>query len=291
MPYNALQFLTGIGRGIRSGRDRQHQYDREEFMNDMQRQQLDLERAGQKQRGDLGNRELELRGMGLEQEGEAQDAANAARMREEEYRNRVFSSSQEDITGGHGFNIDLGGQHYNLPGRLATLEALMPGYREQIDQQGATARNAADIQARVAHPEVYGGSGRTPMTPAEARMKLITDIWGPASLGEAPGSTRSKYDEALRASQESMPELFGHPVPTATEHTLDTLQKDPRAQTREGAKAMLEDMRKTEPGLFRELDLDKISDYIGNLPRGTTSTRKIPPDEMRMNMSRPSFIK
>jgi hypothetical protein len=88
-----------------------------------------------------------------------------------------------------------------------------------------------------------------------------------------------------------MPELFGHPVPTATEHTLDMLQKDPRAQTREAAKAMLEDMRKTEPGLFRELDLDKISDYIGNLPRGTTSTRKIPPDEMRMNMSRPSFIK
>jgi thymidylate synthase ThyX len=88
-----------------------------------------------------------------------------------------------------------------------------------------------------------------------------------------------------------MPKLFGAAEPTATEHTLDMMSKDPRAQTREGAKAMLEDMRRTKPNLFNELDLDKLSDYIGNLPRGTTSTRKIPPDEMRMNMSRPSFIK
>jgi hypothetical protein len=255
MSYNALQLLYGIGRGIRGGIDRSQEYSRQAFLDDLQKQQVDLERSGQKQRGEIADREA---GQRDKQFGLDQSKFDEAK--------REYEASQQDITGGEGITIPIGDQKLHLPGRLNVLDAMNPVFREMIQQQGETGRAGRELDFRLKHPEAFGGSKR-PMTPDEWKAKLLLDITGQPSLGDQPGAVTNTFNEALALGQKNMPGLYGEPPEDPTVTFLKKALLDPRSETRDGRKAMVKDLMDMQPDLWAKVDKQTLQQWMNNGPR------------------------
>jgi hypothetical protein len=265
MPNKALSFFAGLGQGIQGARQQQKERTRQDYLDSLQERQVAQgERTGAANI-EQGNRQAAVQERGATvNEGQLQLG-----------RDQFLEDTSEVAPGG--FTVMIGGSPIRLPGRMSVMQRIMPMLTQSQQDAAANQRLGRELNFRESHPEQYTSGGSQPLTRERAIQQLLTDVYGNPQLGERPGSRASMFDEAFNKGQEVMPDIYGDPKITPTDEFFINVRDDPRFGTRDAARAMVNNMIRSNPEAWRQLDSDRVEQWVNSLPAGSMRRREVKP--------------